>query len=234
MIAQCVYCTEENGKLSQLKLCHESLLDTCDLENNRLLITNNSTYKPAVDYLNSISHKNIIVRQLKQNIGTAEGINLSMIQRRPKEYVTKIDDDLTWDNNGWFELMVDQIESNPNIGILGIKRDDVYGELIEDGDLLWNHDIFGTCTMYNWRMIDKVGGLVQFSEYGFDDSIFSVRSEASGFRNAFMKNLRIQNIDTKETEYTEWKKREAGLYLQEASIYMDKIKKGEISYFVEL
>ena len=235
MIAQCAYCTKDNGKLKYLKLTHESLLDTVNMDKNRLFITNNSQFPEAIKYLNAFEgkHKNIQVRHLLGNVGTAEGINISMFLRKPGEMVCKVDDDLTWDTPGWFDMMEAQIRKNPKIGILGLKRDDVYGELIEDGELLWNHDIFGTCTMFNPAMLDKVGSMIQFSHYGFDDSIFSVRSEAAGFRNAFMKDLRIVNLDEGGTEYTEWKKREAGIYLSEASMYMDKIKKGEISYFVD-
>lgn len=235
LIAECIYATAENGKLKYAKACLESLLDTVNLDNHRLLITNNSQFKEAIDWLQTIEakHKNITVTNMPKNIGTARGINHALYQRKPGEYVCKVDDDLTWEKSGWLEAMEFEIKLRQRIGILGLKRDDVYGEMIPEDNLLWCHDIFGTCTMYNPLMLDKVGGLNQFSTYGYDDSIFSVRSEAAGFKNAFLSTIKITNLDEGGTPYTEWKKREAGVYLQEASIYMDKIRKGELSYYYE-
>lgn len=243
LLMQCIYCTEENDKLKYVKECLVSLADTVNWQKHRLIIINNSPYEEAKEFLKNFelpigesewTRTTICPRIIEPdtNLGTANGINLALRQRTPGETCTKLDDDLTWGESGWIEKMEEQIRQYPEIGILGLKRDDVYGEMVEDGDLLWCSDIMGTCTMYNSAMVDKIGGLVQFSpQYGFDDSVYSVRSEAAGFRNAFMKNIRITNLDEGGTEYTEWKKREANVYLQEASIYMDMIKKGKVGYY---
>jgi glycosyltransferase involved in cell wall biosynthesis len=236
LIAMCSYSTEENGKLKCMKQTIESLFNTVDLTKHRLVIIDNNSCKEAVDWLRTLllSEKNITLIFNKQNLGTARGINLALQMREAGEYCIKCDDDWSTGYVGWVEEMEAQINANPKIGILGLKRDDVYGQMVEDGELLWCHDIFGTCTMYNHLMIDKIGGLVQCSQkYGFDDSIYSVRSEAAGFKNAFMKNIKIVNLDEGGTEYTEWKKREAGVYLQEASTLMDLIKKGQLDYYYD-
>ncbi len=235
LIALCVFCTEENGKLKYLKETLGSLFDTVDFFNtHRLIIINNSQYQPTIDWLNAFKDPNLnwTVLHQSKNLGTAEGINLALKQRNPGEYVVKCDDDLTWCSSGWVEEMERVVTEHPEIGILGLRRDDVYGELIEDGELLWNKDIMGTCTMYNPAMLDKVGRLVQCSpQYGYDDCIYSVRSIAAGFKNAFMKNIKIINLDEGGTEYTEWKKREAGLYASEVASLMQLIENGELSYF---
>lgn len=238
LIAMCAYCTEENGKLKYLEETLDSLKKTVDWHKHRLFIVNNSTHEEAIKLLNStycdgIFNENIFIKNLPVNLGTARGINLALKERLPEEYCIKCDDDWTTDHVGWIEEMEQQIELNNSIGILGLKRDDVYGDIIEDKELLWSKDIMGTCTMYNWRLLNKIGYLSQPSNYGFDDSIFSVRSEAAGFKNAFMKNIKIKNLDEGGTEYTEWKKREAGVYLQEVSIYMDMIRKGELNYYYD-
>lgn len=235
LLMQCAYCTPENGKLKYLKQTHESLIATVNMERHRLIVVNNSQFPEAKSYLNEFqkSNRNVSVIHMYQNMGTAEGINAALRERNPGEYCIKLDDDLTWCSSGWVEEMERVMGDHPEIGILGLRRDDVYGELIEDGELLWNSDIMGTCTMYSPRLIDTIGALAQFSpHYGFDDTVYATRSLAAGFKNAYMKNIRIVNLDTGGTEYTEWKKREAGVYLQEASIYMDKIKNGEISYYI--
>jgi hypothetical protein len=234
LIAMCAYCTEENGKLKYLQQTLESLIVTVDLSKHRFFIINNSTYKPSVDFLKEWAENNhCVLFQNEKNLGTAAGINLALTRRNPGEICVKTDDDLTWSVSGWVEQLENMIKKRPEIGILGLKRDDVYGEFVKEGKLLWSHDILGTCTAYNPAMLDKVGYLSQPSQYGFDDCIVSVRSEAAGFKNAFLPHIKITNLDEGGTEYTEWKKREAGVYLQEVSIMMDMIKKSQLDYYYD-
>lgn len=232
LLCQCIYATKDNNKLPIVKDCIASLMATVNLKKHRWIVINNSCWKETEDYLDSLQTDglNVTVIHLKENVGTARGINIGLRCREPGEMCGKIDDDLTWEKAGWVELMEREIKKRPEIGILGLKRDDVYGEMIPEGKLLWNRDIFGTCTMYNPAMLDKVGELCQFTSYGYDDNILSVRSEAAGFRNAFMRYIKINNLDRGDTPYTEWKKREASVWIQEASIYMDLIRTGKISY----
>ncbi len=236
LVGMCSYATEENGKLKYLKQTIESYFDTVDTKKHRLIIINNSQYEPSLTYLQGLQDtfkpSVVSVYHQKENLGTARGINLAMKERKTKQFFVKCDDDWITSHRDWIEEMQAEIKKNPDIGILGLRRDDVYGELIEKGNLLFNHDIMGTCTMYNPRLIETIGGLHTFSEhYGYDDTQYSVRSESAGFKNAFMKNIKITNLDEGGTEYTEWKKEEAGRYLVEASVYMDKIRKGELSYY---
>lgn len=235
LICMCVYATHENKKFEIAKKCMASLLETVDLTKHRLIIINQNSIPECKEWLSELATINgISVIHLSENIGTARGINLAMKQREVGEYVIKSDDDLAWLEKGWVDMMESEIRKNPQIGILGIKRDDVYGEMVADKNLLWCHDIFGTCTMYNPAMIDKLGTvLVNFGLYGYDDSTASVRSEAAGFRNAFMRHIKIENLDLKETPYTEWKRKQAGIHAQEAGLYMQMVKSGELSYYYE-
>lgn len=238
LIAQCIHCTDANGKLKYAKECLASLVATVDFKKNRWIIINNASSESTRTFLDMFheehSDKNITILHLTENIGTARGINKALYSREPRQVVIKCDDDLTWGSKGWVEELEAMITKRPEIGILGLKRDDVYGQFIKEGKLLWSHDIFGTCTAYNPLMMDKVGGLTQISNlYGFDDTIYSVRSEAAGFRNAFLPHIKITNLDKGGTEYTEWKKREAGIHIQEASIMMDMIRRGEMSYYYD-
>lgn len=234
MIAMCVYATAENKKFGVAKKCIKSLLETVDLAKHRLMIIDQNSILECKLWLSELAQTpGITIMHLNENIGTARGINLALQQRNPGEMCIKCDDDLEWTAPGWIEKMEAEIIKRPEIGILGLRRDDVYGEMIAEGNLLWCHDIFGTCTMLNPAMLDKAGYYYQPSLYGFDDVNMSVRSEAAGFRNAFMKKIRIINLDLKETPYTDWKRREAGLYLQEISISCDMIRKGELDYYYE-
>jgi len=245
-IVQCIFATKDNKKLPIVKQCLISLAKTVDLKKHRWIIINNSCHKETSDFLDTFQQAidgNVTVIHLRENIGTARGINIGLKTREPGEVVIKTDDDLSWSISGWVEQLEAQIKKHPDIGILGLKRDDIWQRPDHEnpayrtkmeGKLEICHDIMGTCTAYNPAMLDKVGSLSQLSpRYGFDDSIFSVRSIAAGFRNAFLPHIKITNLDPGGTEYTEWKKREAGLWLTEATEYMNMIKKGELSYFYE-
>lgn len=241
LIAMCVYATEENGKLKYVKQCLESLIDTVDVFKHRIFIINNSQFPETKEYINLYKSKLNIIN-LNKNIGTAAGINMALILRREGEVVIKCDDDIEWSEWGWVEEMEAAIINHHDIGICGLKRDDVVQNpkhknpnfrTVMEGNIEWCHDIIGTCTAFNPAMLDKVGYMVQPSLYGFDDVIMSVRSEVAGFRNCFLPNIKIKNLDEGGTEYTEWKKREAGVYLEEVSLLCDYYKSGKLDVYYD-
>lgn len=243
VICQCVYATKDNGKLPIVKQSILSLAKTVNLKKHRWIIVDNSCYKETADFLDTFQKAiegNITVIHLKENVGTAKGINIGLKTREPGEVCIKTDDDVEWSVSGWVEQLEAQLKKHPDIGILGLKRDDIWQRPDHEnlnyrtkmeGKLEICNDIMGTCTAFNQAMLDKVGLMTQPSQYGFDDTIFSVRSIAAGFRNAFLPHIKIKNLDPGNSEYTEWKKREAGIYLTEAGQYMELIKDGTIPYY---
>lgn len=235
LLISCWYCTEENGKLKYAKECLDSLIKTVDLTKHRLIIINQNSCVEAMDFLYLLSKQvGITVLKLNQNIGTARGINLGLQMREPNELCIKLDDDLIWHKKGWVEKMEKVIAEHPEIGIIGLKRDDITNPIIEDGNILYCDDIMGTCTGLNPLLLDKIGYYMQCSDkYGFDDTLISVRSLAAGFKNAFLKDVKITNLDEGGTEYTEWKKKEAGVYLQEVGTMCEMIKDGKLPYFYD-
>ena len=102
-----------------------------------------------------------------------------------------------------------------------------------DGKLELCDDIMGTCTALNPMLLDKVGYYVQCSPfYGADDVLLSVRSKSSRVpATPFCTHIDIDHIDEGGTAYTEWKKREAGVYLQEVSILCDLYRSGELDVY---
>lgn len=233
LICMCVYCTEENGKLKYFKQTLESLSKTVDWTKHRLIVIDNSPGgEPLIRVEGLWGNKSWLLLKPKENLGTARGINLALKERLPDEVCCKCDDDVTWDEIGWADKLEDTIKANPQLGILGLRRGDVYGKFTQDGDLLYCDDIMGTCTALSPALLDKVGRYVQISDrYGFDDSILAARSLAAGFKNAFLKDVRINHLDEGGTDYTEWKKQEASYYLQEAGTLIDMIRKGKVSYY---
>ena len=243
LICQTIYATADNKKLPIVKKCLVSLAQTVNLKKHRWIIIDNSCYKETADFLDTFQRGiegNITVIHLKENVGTARGINIGLKTRKPGEMCIKCDDDVEWLSSGWVEQLERYCKGN--IGILGLKRDDIWQRPDHEnlnyrtkmeGKLEICPDIMGTCTAYNHLLLDKIGGLSQPGLYGYDDSIFSVRSIAAGFRNAFLPHIKIKNLDPGGTDYTKWKIDEAGRRLVEAGEYMELIKKGVIDYYYD-
>jgi len=88
--------------------------------------------------------------------------------------------------------------------------------------------------MYNWRLINKIGGLMQPGIYGFDDTLSSFRSKHSGFYNCFLPHIEIDHIDTVETPYWREKQDLAMLDMNEFNQMKEDIASGRLSIKVQL
>jgi hypothetical protein len=148
--------------------------------------------------------------------------------------------------------MEEAIEREPQIGICGLKRKDLWqhpghpdrmykSELImlphEPGQR-WiiaekTRDIMGTCTMFNSALLDKIGYLFQPSLYGYDDVLASLRSNKAGFINVFLTHINIDHIDPGGTEYIDWKHKESGKVTQEVIKIIDEYIAGTRSIYHE-
>ena len=235
LIAMAVHDTEENGRTKYTKECLDSLFDTVDFNKHRLFVIDNNSCLETFQYIPTKGVKGNechFVLQL-ENIGTAAAINKAIQFRKPNEVVIKMDNDVVIHQSGWVDDLEQVFADNPEIGICGLKRDDVYGNFIADGKLLYGDDIMGTCTALNPALLDKIGYYNQFSVYGYDDSLLSARSLAAGFKNAYLPHIKITHLDEGGTEYTEWKKREASQYLSEATIAIDMYRSGKISPYYD-
>ncbi len=244
----CVYDTVENNRLRYTRECLNSLSETVDLDKHRLFIINNNSCDEATEFLIDFNNRfksNLI--NSKENIGTARGINLALSQRRKNEVCVKTDDDVVWHQKNWVEELEEVFIRDHSIGICGLKRKDiwqnpnhenpVYRTTLETQDngfiLELCPDIMGTCTALNPLLLDSLGYYSQPSTYGFDDTIISARSIASGFRNCFLPHINISHIDEGGDAYCEQKKREASEYMIEASAMIDMYRTGKLDPYYD-
>lgn len=225
LICMAVYCTETNGRYEYTKDCLESLRFTVDLSRHKLVLVDNGSYDEARNYLKWFSTKfgATLIRN-EENIGTARAVNMGLRLREPGQYCIKVDNDVTWKRFGWVDEMEEALEREPGIGVLGLKRKDLcqtpYHEdpdfrsemvqLSHEPGQRWisvekSRDVMGTCTMINWRLIDKIGGYAQPNIYGLDDSLYNLRSILAGFWNAFLPHIDIDHIDTGANPYSQEK-----------------------------
>ena len=251
LISLCCYDTEDNQRSRYTYDTILSLLDTVDLDLHRIIVVDNNSCEETKEILSRF-RKELTIITLSENVGTAQGINRAWKLKEPKEHLIKMDNDVVINYSNWVDEMIEYIEADKNIGILGLKRKDLmesptsYGQfkstlrmlphqngeswkIVEDVD-----HVMGTCQMYNWRLIEKIGGLVQPSIYGFDDTLASVRCHIAGFKTAFIPHIDIDHIDTKENPYWQQKRDMAAQETNKYYQMKEDLISGKLSIFQKL
>lgn len=257
LIAMCVYDTDTNNRTQYTERTLGSLMDTVDFNKHRLFIYDNASCEATKDLLGTFRRiydrhdypaGSLTIITGSENIGTAKGINECWKHRLPGENLIKMDNDVVIHQSNWVDLMEESINRLPDeIGIIGLKRKDcaevpwrtdwAHSELHmlphSPGER-WlivekvNH-VMGTCQMYNYRLIDKIGGLYQMDGlYGFDDSLAAARCTKAGYSNVFIHTIEIDHIDMAANDggYQEWKNKYSGEMMKEYHKVRDEYMSG--------
>ena len=233
LIGIAVFDSVENKRTEYTKKTYESLIKTTDPKTTDIVFVNNASCKETVDFLNGINMPNIKVIHSKENVGTAEAINIAWKEADKETFCVKLDNDVTFKQIGWAERMAECFTKDSYLGIVGLKRKDLPNEPISEqyqttlvylrhkkGEpwlfenmVEYCDDLIGTCHMFNPKLLEQIGYLWQPGIYGFDDVLACTRSRLAGFRNAFYPSIEIEHLDDGNNPYIEWKKRYAGMYL---------------------
>lgn len=237
LVAMAVHNTEENKRFHTTRETILDLLPEIVQGDHTLFVVNNgSTCDKTNRFLDRLSKKETKLIYIKSNInlGTASAINAAWRFRNSGQYAMKMDDDVIVKARGWINDMVEAMEREPKIGILGLKRKDCWEHpKHENTDLrseliMLPHGagerwivvekvfhVMGTCQMYSPRLLDKIGFLYQPSLYGYDDVLAAHRTLAAGMWSCFLPHIEIDHIDPGDTPYQQWKERHAGEVTQE-------------------
>jgi glycosyltransferase involved in cell wall biosynthesis len=256
LISVAIWDTVENNRSKFTQQTLDSLLQTVDFNQHRLFLCDNASCTETqiiyINFLAKFREKYPLLDQEScvqliyntENLGTANAINLAWKYRKPGEHCIKMDNDvvvhhemnIVKDENGkiidtidWVRELEDAINVEPEIGIIGLKRKDVWehpenenpdnrSQLIMLGHERGNRwivvelvrHVIGTCQMYNSALLDKIGYLYQPTKYGFDDCLAAKRCEIAGFYNVFLPHINIDHIDPGGDWYEEWKRKHAG------------------------
>lgn len=225
LIAMAVHDTAENKRTELTSKTLASLHYNGILDKHNFYAIDNNSCKETKDLLNR--YKNFItIITNEENIGTAEAINKAWKFREKGQHAIKMDNDVIIHSDTWVEQMIESIERDSKIGIVGLKRKDCWerpnhpqadwkSELIMLPQLAGQrwiiaekcHHIIGTCQMYSDALLEKIGYLYQPSLYGYDDVLASHRSTVAGFINVFLPHIEIDHIDPGQTEYQSWKEK---------------------------
>lgn len=251
LLGMAVYSTEENKKDYCLERTLHSLVgQLANRPEYKLQLSINAATSMTWEILDSFDFliDNVIVNE--KNIGTAEAINKVWYNRKHDTHCLKMDDDVVIHSDNWLDLMVEAIEREPKIGIIGLKRKDCWEKPQHDNpdfksELImlpqvagekWivvekcKH-IIGTCQLYNHALLDKMGYLYQPSLYGYDDVLASWRSHISGFMNVHLPQIEIDHIDDGKTPYQDWKHRHSGEQTQNVINIVNQYLNGSKSIY---
>lgn len=236
LIGMAVYDTVENKRSLMTKETLSSINNTVNLNKHRLIVVDNGSCEETKAIF--AAAKEVMDFELitnPTNVGTAKAINQAWRLREKGEHVIKMDNDVVIYQSGWADLLEEAISRQPKIGIIGLKRKDLaenpnlqIGDHYKSNLMMLPQErgqkwivveevkhVMGTCQMYNYALIDKIGGLYQMEGiYGFDDSLASIRCSMAGFMNVFLPSVDIDHIDDGGTDYTEWKKKYAGQHME--------------------
>ena len=254
LISMCCHDTIENERSKYTKRTLESLYETVDFEDHRLIIVDNNSCEETKNIISEFltyANKNVDVITNTENVGTAKAINQAWAYRKPNETVIKMDNDVVINNYGWVEEMELAMKLG-NYGILGLKRKDLMQSPTSQS--IWktelkmlphtkgenwvvveeSEDIMGTCTMFHPSLTDKMGGLMQAGVYGFDDTLACIRAKLLGYKLAFLTHIDIDHIDAGGDAYSEWKRKYAGEKMEEFYKIKEGLINGTIPIKVEL
>lgn len=240
LISMAVYDTVENERTKYTKRTLDGLLQSVNWANgHRLIIVDNnscvSTQLLYKSYIGLPGTHNWTVIYNRENLGTAEAINLAWKQRRIGEHCIKIDNDIIIHdlNRDWVEQLESVVAIDPKIGQVGLKRVDCI-ETTEHPSIFYRSKlrqlshkngsrwivveeqmhVMGSCVLHSSALLDKIGYLFQVGVYGFDDSFMSFRAQIAGFKTVMLPHILIEHIDTGENPYQKVKEAQANEVFQ--------------------
>jgi GT2 family glycosyltransferase len=262
LIAMAVHDTEENQRSKYTKETIESLFETVDFSQHRLIIIDNGSCQETKELIQKSgcivdttkfkeNHNPFVLITNTDNIGTAKAINQAWKLAAPGETLIKMDNDVVINNYGWVEEMETAMRLG-GYGIVGLKRKDLMQHpnakdnwktqlkmLPHQKGEQWivveeSEDIMGTVQMFNPNLINKMGGLMQAGVYGFDDTLACIRAKLLGYKLAFLPHIDIDHIDVGGDAYTEWKRKYAEEKMKEFYAIKEGLINGTIPIKVEL
>jgi GT2 family glycosyltransferase len=258
LIALAVFDTEENKRTTMTKTTLESLIETVDLSRHRIIVVDNGSCSKTQElYIDAYIGPQIELISNKENIGTARAINKAWKKRRPGEHCVKVDNDIRIHQSGWLDIMEETVGRDETIGIIGLKRKDLdetpwntnpwYRSILRmiphEKGMRWIiveevQHVMGTCQLYSSQLLDKIGYLYQMQDmgnlYGFDDSLASIRARVINYKTVFLHGIEIDHLDNGGTKFTQWKKDNAGEWMDKyVAIRDDYLRKRKPVYWEE-
>jgi len=239
--------------------CIESYLETGPIQEVDLHVIDNGSTDGMAEWLREnekqLNKNGVFCHFNTDNLGTAKAINSVWKQRSPTQHCMKIDSDVLWPETRWFNRMIEVFDYTDNVGIVALKRADVW-ERPDHPQLFYrtrimpitrtdgstftieisNHTL-GTCWLVRASLLNSIGALRQPGLYGFDDSLYCQRAKLKEFVSVFILDVPIIHNDKgegggdKNAKYTRWKLNSAGIDMQAFEKMRDAYQSGEVDAY---
>jgi GT2 family glycosyltransferase len=128
LIAMAVYDTKANNRNGFTVQTLRSLEGSVNWNKHRLIVIDNGSCVHTKSILTKHSgwYFPFETITLPENIGTARAINKAWRVRNPGEHCIKMDNDVVIHQAGWLDTLEECIARDPTIGIIGLKRKDLF------------------------------------------------------------------------------------------------------------
>ncbi|HDM32261.1 MAG TPA: glycosyltransferase, partial [Deltaproteobacteria bacterium] len=189
-----------------------------------LILVDNGSTDGTVKFLKDYAkkHANVELILNKENLGFAKGNNQG-IEKARGDYILLLNNDVVV-TEGWLERMVDYMESNPDVGMVGPLSNNVSGPQkvggAPSGSNLDDIHAFarriarenadkaedvmrlvGFCLLIRKDVIDLIGPLDEnYGSGNFEDDDLCLRSLIAGFRHVILKDVFIHHYGSKTFE----------------------------------
>lgn len=175
-------------------------------EPHELILVDNGSTDGTREYFTELArrHPHVTAILNDTNLGFAAGCNQGLRVARGRRLLLLNNDTLV--SAGWLRRLVDRLESEPEIGIVGPVSNYVDGpQLVPDVPYGFDQDdierfadewarrhagqgfehdrVVGFCLLFAREVLDRIGGLdPRFGNGNFEDDDFCLRARTAGFR----------------------------------------------------
>lgn len=207
---------------NQFNFTKEFLKSLLSKTNNNfeIIIVDNASSDNTIEYLNSLSEKEVRIKRVQnnENLGFPIAVNQG-IKKAKGNFILIANNDIVLTNN-WLERMIEVAESDPKIGIVGPISNSVSGVQIDTnanyksidemhryakkvskeskGQVFEFPRVAFLCTLIKRDVIEKIGGLDErFSPGNFEDDDFCLRAQIAGYKTVIAKDVFIHHYGSK-------------------------------------
>jgi len=209
----------------------ENIYDTTKSNFNLIIIDNGSTDN-TVEYLNSLKYSNLklVLSNENHGIAIARNIGVYLSDKLNTDWYVCLDNDILLPDNA-IEKCIDILKNNKDFSMIGVNYENKQYPMVNINGFKFQEKPhpgnLGSATIVFNKQIRKMFGFfnTNYSKfYGLEDTTFSLRQRAMGFRLGYIleNGIHLGENEDSNSDYRKMKTYEHNLYLNK---YQEDVKK---------